>query len=86
MADSNDVETRVGQAPIHSIEMGMPTSDGSKPQVKTTTAEGATAEFDDDGVKVGGHGGILGGEGFWCNVGGVSEAFIVNGGRGWMER
>lgn len=53
MAESdNDVETRVGQTPIHSIEMGMPTSDGSKPQVKTTTAEGATAEFDDDGVKV----------------------------------
>lgn len=48
MADNNDntsVETGVGSGPAFSIEMG----GDNKPEVRKQTAEGATAEFDNDG-------------------------------------
>lgn len=51
MSDENSSapETRVGQNPVYSVELGM---GEDKPKAKVTPTEGISAEFDDDGVQV----------------------------------
>jgi hypothetical protein len=51
--ENNPVETRVGQEPVRSLELGMPLPQGQdKPQVQSKNSVGHTAEFDADGVTV----------------------------------